>query len=326
MDGHGVDWWTPALKRPCPIRRLCWFTGRASVAKQQMKNRQIILFPAIILFAFFPMLTAVHAGDFQVFNNCVIKESASNDGDSFHVMAGSRRLLVRLYFVDCPETSAWAKSDARRLGEQMRYFGLPSVVDTVHFGKLAAEFTKGALSEPFTLYTTFANAPGRSSIKRIYGFVETAKGDDLASLLVKNGLARPHGVRRKTPRGILHDEMALRLADMEVSAMLRHSGIWAKSDPGRIARLRAQQRAEDRRLADIQARVHASDLPATTLDLNTAGKEQLEAVKGIGPALSAKIIAARPFRSVTELKRVKGIGKEKFNRIRSYFFVSTDKQ
>ena len=291
-----------------------------------MRTRYITLFPAITLFAFFSMVTAVNAADFQIFNNCVIRESTSNDGDSFHVMAGSRHLLVRLYFVDCPETSAWAKSDTRRLGEQMRYFGLPSVVDTVHFGKLAAKFTRAALAEPFTLYTTFANAPGRSSIRRIYGFIETAKREDLASLLVKNGLARPHGVRRKTPRGVLHDEMALRLADMEVSAMLKRSGIWAKSDPERITELRAQQRAEDRRLADIQARVHASDLPATKLDLNTAEKEQLEAVKGIGPTLAAKIIAARPFKSVEELKKVKGIGKEKFNRIRSFFFINADQQ
>jgi endonuclease YncB( thermonuclease family) len=204
------------------------------------KTMRIITFPAIIIFAVFSALTPVNAGDFQVFKNSVLKESDSNDGDSFHVMAGNRHLLVRLYFVDCPETSAWAKSDARRLGEQMRYFGLPSVVDTVHFGKLAAKFTKAVLSEPFTLYTSFATAPGRSSVKRIYGFIETAKGDDLASLLVKSGLARTYGVRRKTPRGVTHDEMAFRLEDMEVVAMLKRNGIWARSDPERIVELRAQ--------------------------------------------------------------------------------------
>ncbi|MCP3880387.1 MAG: hypothetical protein GY701_18665, partial [Sulfitobacter sp.] len=186
----------------------------------------------------------------------------------FHVTAGGRHLLVRLYYVDCPETSAWAKSDARRLSEQMRYFGLPSVVDTVHFGKKAQDFTKTVLSEPFTLYTAFAGAPGRSAVKRIYGFIETSEGEDLASLLVKNGLARTYGVRRKTPHGVPHDEMVLRLADMEAAAMLMRKGIWAKSNPERIVALRAEQRAEDRRLADIQAQVAGTDRQPETVDLN----------------------------------------------------------
>jgi DNA uptake protein ComE-like DNA-binding protein len=291
-----------------------------------MKNRHISIFLAIIILATFSTAAPLKAGDLQVFKGCVLKENKSNDGDSFHVMAGSRSMLVRLYFVDCPETTAWAKSDARRLSEQMRYFGLPSVVDTVHFGKSAQQFTKRVLSEPFTLYTALAGAPGRSSVKRIYGFIETAKGDDLASLLVKNGLARTYGVRRKTPHGVPHDEMSLRLADMEVAAMLKRNGIWAKSDPERIVALRAQQRLEDKRWADIQTQVTASDLPKTKIDLNSAGREQLETVKGIGPSLAAKIIAARPFRTVDDLKSVKGIGEEKFKQLRLHFFVNADKK
>jgi len=178
---------------------------------------------SLTLFSHWPIIS--NAAELETFQNAILNHSASNDGDSFHVTVGGKILLVRLYFVDCPETSAWAKSDARRLSEQMHYFGLPSVVDTVYFGKLATKFTTVALSEPFTLYTAFAGAPGRSSIKRIYGFIETSKGEDLASLLVKNGLARPYGVKRKTPRGIPHDEMAKRLNDLEVAAMLKRNGI-----------------------------------------------------------------------------------------------------
>ena len=276
--------------------------------------------------AVFSIAAPLFAADFQVFRGCVLQENKSNDGDSFHVSAGGQHLLVRLYFVDCPETSAWAKSDARRLAEQMRYFGLPSVVDTVHFGKKASKFTQAALTETFTLYTAFAGAPGRSKMKRIYGFVETARGDDLASLLVKNGLARTYGVRRKTPHGVPHDEMALRLADMEAAAMLKRSGIWAKSDPERIVALRAQQRVEEKRLADIQKQVAGTDRPPAKIDLNRASREQLEAVRGIGPSLAAKIVAVRPFRSVEELKMVKGIGEEKYKQLSSYFFVGADKE
>lgn len=293
----------------------------------KMNNKHISIFLTILsFFASFLTAAPLFAADHQVFKGCVLKENKSNDGDSFHVTAGDRHLLVRLYFVDCPETSAWAKSDARRLGEQMRYFGLPSVVDTVHYGKMAREFTRGVLAEPFTLYTAFAKAPGRSAVQRIYGFIETAKGDDLASLLVNDGLARTHGVRRKTPHGVSHDEMALRLADMEAAAMLKREGIWAKSDPERIVALRAEQRSEDRRLADIQSQVADSEHHTAKIDLNSASRAQLEAVKGIGPSLAEKIIAARSFRSVAELKRVKGIGEEKYKQLSAYFFVGADKK
>ena len=292
-----------------------------------MKSKLIrILSENILILAVFLLTAQLHAADLQAFNSCVLKENKSNDGDSFHVVAGDRHLLVRLYFVDCPETSAWAKSDARRLGEQMNHFGLPSVVDTVHFGKLAARFTRDKLSKPFTLYTAFAGAPGRSAVKRIYGFVETDQGEDLASLLVANGLARTYGVRRKTPHGIAHDEMVLRLGDMEAAAMLKRSGIWAKSDPERIVALRAQQRIEEKRLVDIQVQVTASGLPTAKIDLNSADRAQLEAVKGIGPSLAAKIVAARPFSSVAELKTVKGIGEEKYKQLSPHFFISADKK
>ena len=100
-----------------------------------MKSKLIrILSEIILILAVFLLTAQLHAADLQAFNSCVLKENKSNDGDSFHVVAGDRHLLVRLYFVDCPETSAWAKSDARRLGEQMNHFGLPSVVDTENLG------------------------------------------------------------------------------------------------------------------------------------------------------------------------------------------------
>ncbi|MFH1984472.1 MAG: helix-hairpin-helix domain-containing protein [Pseudomonadota bacterium] len=268
------------------------------------------------------VVSICRAGSLEIFHNVALTASDSNDGDSFHVMAGGRHLLVRLYFVDCPETSALATSDARRLSEQMRYFGLPSVVEAVSFGKAAAAFTARVLSAPFTLYTTFASAPGRSSIPRIYGFIETAGGDDLASLLVKNGLARPFGVRRETPEGVAHDEMSQRLKDMEASAMLKRAGIWARSDPDRIAELRAAQRAEDRKLSDIQQQVRVQETPQKRIDINTASAEQLAAIKGIGPSLAAEIISGRPYRSVDALTKVKGIGPATLTALRPLLYVT----
>ena len=49
----------------------------------------------------------------------------------------------------------------------------------------------------------------------------------------------------------------------------------------------------------------ASAKAAEPVDINTATKEQLMAVKGIGEAYSAKIIAGRPYKSKDELWRKK---------------------
>lgn len=44
------------------------------------------------------------------------------------------------------------------------------------------------------------------------------------------------------------------------------------------------------------------------LNLNTASEEQLESLPKVGPALAARLLAGRPYRSLADLDRVKGIG------------------
>ena len=72
-------------------------------------------------------------------------------------------------------------------------FGLSGPTRTIHFGNEAKTFTEHVLLKPFTVHTAFASALGRSTKGRVYGFIITADGNDLASLLIKNGLARTHG-------------------------------------------------------------------------------------------------------------------------------------
>jgi len=186
-----------------------------------------------------------YAADLQMFSNVRLVNNPANDGDSFFVEADGKTFHVRLYFVDCPETSTSSKSDARRVREQARYFGLSPAIRIIHFGNKATTFVERILTKPFTVYTAFASALGRSAKGRVYGFIITADGDDLASLLVKNGFARTHGIGRKTPNSIPRNEMIERLRDLETLAMLKRIGIWSESDPDRIAKLRAEQRSED---------------------------------------------------------------------------------
>ncbi len=49
------------------------------------------------------------------------------------------------------------------------------------------------------------------------------------------------------------------------------------------------------------------------VNLNTASEEQLEALPRVGPAMAAKIIAARPLRSLADLDAVKGVGEATLN-------------
>ena len=57
----------------------------------------------------------------------------------------------------------------------------------------------------------------------------------------------------------------------------------------------------------------AADKPAIGMvDLNSADAKTLEALPGVGMATAKAIIAARPFKSVDDLKNVKGIGDVKF--------------
>ncbi len=61
------------------------------------------------------------------------------------------------------------------------------------------------------------------------------------------------------------------------------------------------------------------------LDLNRASAEDLSLIPGIGDPLGREIVAyrerRRAFRSVEELKNVKGIGDSKFQSIKLYFIV-----
>lgn len=232
-------------------------------------------------------------------------ESDFADGDSFPVEFAKdgkiERHVVRLYFVDCAETVAESDSDRRRVLEQMRYFGLKNPDEVLQIGEAAREFVRAQLQAPFTVSTVFASALGRSKQARVYAQIRTASGEDLAALLIQKGLARVHGVGRATADGVSAADNEAHLSDMQASAMMRREGVWKQSDPTRLIELREIERAENR---EFNAQFEKSGLGP--VDINTASKRELETIPGIGPVLADRIIQGRPYRSVDELRRIKG--------------------
>lgn len=69
--------------------------------------------------------------------------------------------------------------------------------------------------------------------------------------------------------------------------------------------------------------VQAADAAIQQVSLNRATSEELQTVRGIGPALAERILEFRSqngaFKSLEELKEVKGIGESKYNRIKDSF-------
>jgi competence protein ComEA len=278
----------------------------------------------LILAGYMAMLCIVPAwaADLQKFTDVRLVENPSNDGDSFVVQAGERQLHVRLYFVDCPESVATTDADAKRVREQARYFGITDATKVFEFGREAKEFTAKALAEPFTIYTAFSSALGRSPGGRVYAFVVTSEGKDLGRLLVENGFGRAHGAKRAGVGVVAAKQIQQKLQDLESEAMLQRKGIWAATDSSVIAQLRSQEQEEERELKDIQRASAGKKSLTGPVDLNTATTMELQSISGVGPVLAGKIIAGRPYKSVDDLLRVTGIGPKLLERIRPYLVAN----
>ena len=151
---------------------------------------------------------------------CVLEPDEWTDGDSFRVRLPDGRLeTFRLYFVDTTES----RPQADRSQEQAAYFGITRA-ESAALGKVALKFTAEQLSEPFTIHTRWRSLFG----VRWLGMVTTASGDDLAELLVKNGLARIYGVRTPLPDGRTSRQYLAHLANLEEQAKAAGLGGWRR--------------------------------------------------------------------------------------------------
>jgi competence protein ComEA len=261
-------------------------------------------------------------GDWITLENCRLVPNVANDGDSFHVSVNGKEYIFRLYLVDAPETDA---VNPGRLVEQAKHFGM-TVPQVIEVGERAKAFVGEKLAEPFTVITHMANAMGRSNIERLYAFVQTKDGD-LGEQLIANGLARVHGTSAKRPGITSSATESERLKDLENQAKQAKLGGWAENIKRSSAPVASPTTVPSPSRTVPVAALPAASPPTTSksknlvgkLDVNTAAEKQLRDLPGIGPVLAQRIIAARPFRSADDLKKVNGIGEKKYEKIRPYF-------
>ena len=183
----------------------------------------------VFLLAILPCLAA---DDLKKFAGCVLLPTDWSDGDSFSVrFPDGREQTIRLYGADCMEIHVNGDdSNARRLRDQRRYFGIDEILVAKSIGEAAKVETAKFLAKPFTVYTSFADGRGDGRFSRVYGFVESVEGKDLSAWLVSQGYARAFGVVRQRAEGTSGDEWRQQLADLELTAARAGKGAWAKTD------------------------------------------------------------------------------------------------
>jgi len=253
--------------------------------------------------------------DLEVFGKSNFIKADWADGDSFPVkLSNGEGLTIRLYGVDCVEWGVSDDSDARRLRSQRRYFGIAEHPDghgasielAKRFGKMAAEEVANVLRNPFTIHTAMADGRGDERYSRVYAFIELSNGKDLGEYLVSKGLARAFGVSRSTYDGRSRDEYRAHLEDLELVAAKTGAGIWAET--------RWEQISEERRVARLEeeedelSKGTAKLKDGEKIDINTASRDELTKLPGIGDFLANAIIEARPILSTEDLDDVSGIG------------------
>jgi endonuclease YncB( thermonuclease family) len=156
---------------------------------------------------------------FQRFDGCVLSPDEWTAGDNFRVRLPDGRLeTFRLYLVDTTES----RSRGKRSDEQAAYFGLTRA-NAIKLGEKAKAFTAAALQRPFTVQARWQRVFGPT---RYYAVVVTAEDNDLAELLVRNGLARIYGTRTPLPDGRNSRTYLATLRGLEQQAKAAGLGGW----------------------------------------------------------------------------------------------------
>jgi endonuclease YncB( thermonuclease family) len=178
--------------------------------------------------------TVLSAREWERLEGCEYFEGMYSDGDSIEVRRGGEHYVFRLYFVDCLERNPAARARRRAQG---KYFGLKAAEGTpLRAAYLAKNFTKDNLRNPFTVHTRWQPVDPGGDNPSVRAFVETADGEDLATLLVREGLAIiRHGDTAVSdhPSGRSSPEISFDLRRAEAEAKAGRRGAWGLVGAGK---------------------------------------------------------------------------------------------
>ena len=285
-----------------------------------------LFFRIVLLFALL-LPVAAAPKPLEKFENCTFVPAAWADGDSFRIKTSAgKEYTIRLYGVDCLELHvAGDDRNLARLREQRRYFGITdagknneeSMKIAATLAKQAADFTAKSLQAPFTLHTRFAKGGGDPDFERFLGFITLADGKDLGSVLVQQGLARARGIISTMPDGMSVVEARGMLQDLEIQALKKDRGIWAKTNWDHLPAERQLQRKE---LAEAQI-AKDQNAPGSDfkIDPNTAARDELMKISGIAEKTADAIIKGRPYANMEDLLKVRGIGPKTLDKFAPFF-------
>ena len=171
-------------------------------------------------------------GKYETYAGCTLVADKGSDGDSFRVkLPDGRTEIIRLYFVDCPEsafkTYGGGDNNHARINDQAADMGGITPQEAVEIGKKARDFTLTHLGKaPFTLHTEW-DSPFND--KRYHGFVTLSyngKPRFLHELLVEKGYARIHTKGAPLPDGTSQRKQEDHLRELQRSAKSSDAGAW----------------------------------------------------------------------------------------------------
>jgi len=171
---------------------------------------------------------------FEKIEKCKLVDHKWNDGDSFYVDNGSKKIHYRLYFVDTAESAykeyRGGDNNGARLDEQGDYFGGLNRNQTADLGIAAKKFVLAELEKkPFTIFTKNEPVTNRPDEERIHAYVIVKhNGQDvyLHELLVAKGLVRIKTRGAEIPGGRSFYDQRDFLRAMEKTAKKEKVGGW----------------------------------------------------------------------------------------------------
>lgn len=78
--------------------------------------------------------------------------------------------------------------------------------------------------------------------------------------------------------------------------------------------------------AKEKAATKAAKNPDKPVDINNATEKELTTLPGVGPKIAKEIVAARPFQSIDDIKKVKGIGDKTFSLMKPHLVCNPPKK